>query len=340
MMKMYSIQSLNKIGAISLIENKNLYVFSTDNRLYKYDDIFSLKWETPPLKSQFLSFSFRNSIYSFQQYKRIIKINKETGNIDNTIELDLFPVQLLNEKLWLEKSINDDTWVSYLNLETNEFKDYVKLSQARFKKIISDDTFLALDKEIKCFSLIDGSQYWQYDYSHKATWKDENGNTQKGSINKIEVFNDTVVLLLSNDTLIGLDIITGKVKWEQVMPNRILTPAAFANGKIYWFALGNNPTYMVVDMASGKIEKTIVPDVQINQRLVFTQPFIADDLILMTSVSTHEIFILNKDSLAIESITKLEGCSNRIPIDNSPQLIDGRVYQLNGDNTLYIFKKE
>jgi hypothetical protein len=47
--------------------------------------------------------------------------------------------------------------------------------------------------------------------------------------------------------------------WERSMPNRIITPATFDNGKIHWFALGKEPVYFIIDMQTGSIDKTLTP---------------------------------------------------------------------------------
>lgn len=332
-MKVKQLTKLLDVLRIELIIKDELLYFSRNSLIKKNRNSKQWEIEFNPIPST--NFIDKNNYTLYSINTNLYTLNLETGSTSLIQKFDFYPISKFNTYL---------LGYRFGKFHIFDFEKKQIITSTSYEgniNCICKELFIITNSSsLSCYSLINGSQIWSKDLSDKSKYQDEKGNWQRGIISKTEIFERTLVVLLGNDTLIGLDIATGEVKWEQAMPTRILTPAAFANDKIYWFALGNNPIYMVVDMVTGAIEKTVVPDAQINQRLVFSQPFVTDDFILMTSVSTHEIFILNKDSLAIESITKLEECINRIPIDNSPQLIDGRVYQLNGDNTLYIFEKD
>lgn len=235
----------------------------------------------------------------------------------------------IDNKIILGELIEDSYFLSIISNDNGLFwrSTFPQVQHCRF---VNESKFLYTeDKSAVCYDFMNDKEVWKINLEKR--WQNER-------VNSINVFGGSVVLLLNNDVLIGLDAKTGGINWEKVMPTRILSPAAFSEGKIYWSALGKNPVYQVIDMITGDIDINRIPGTDLVDRLTFTRPFIFKNWLLLTSVSSHEILVMDKQTLALVFIEKIEGCKNRIPIDNSPQVVDDLVYQLDGDNTLHLYK--
>lgn len=244
----------------------------------------------------------------------------------------------INECTLLIKAVNDEKeTVHYYSLDFLTAKTTL-LDVSNPKAVIKDQLICQSSVEMMNYSLSSNSINWRVDFSQKSKWLDENGVMRVASINRIEIFEELILVSLNNDMLIGLELSTGKVKWERQMPIRILTPATFSKGKMFWFSLGQKPVYHVVDLRTGLVESTIKPSDKINDRLTFTELINYSEWLVMTSLSTYEIFILNKQTLSVDGIIEIPGCKNRIPISNTPFVQDGCIYQLDGDNRLHVFE--
>ncbi len=158
----YLIQSLNNIGSISLIEENGIYLFTVDSKLCKYDNLNNLVWMTPELETQWLSFSNKNYILPFHQYQLLRKVSKKTGEVTDSLEMDIFPVQINDDEIWFEKGMGDEVIISTFNIQTNTIKDYCSLSDGRLKAVFKSESFLKFSNGLVCQSLIDGEILWRY----------------------------------------------------------------------------------------------------------------------------------------------------------------------------------
>lgn len=298
-------------------------------------------------------------LLSANRFSSLHKVDDEIWCLDQTLRKTLIYNLITEEQTYLSliatpiKKINENIF----RINENEIRFFgeidlktkiiIKNYPARYGlngiwEILDNKTFLSQEDNIlTCHTLADGAELWRIDFTEQAKWTNSKGEPQRGSLyGHIEVFEGKAVVQLTNYKLIVIDLATGQTVWERQMPTRILTPAAFGNGKIYWLSLGDEPQYFIIDIPTGNIETSLVPSPELKERLVFSQPIVSGNDLLMTSVSTHEIFVLDKETSAVKSITKIEGCRNRIPIDNSPQKQGNRIYQLDGDETLHIFEVE
>ena len=71
-----------------------------------------------------------------------------------------------------------------------------------------------------------------------------------------------------------------------------------------------------------------------------TKPAISENLIAIASHYDNALLLLNRANFFVIQRLEFGKASNGIPLTNTPQFHQNRLYQLDGDNTLHIFEQE
>ena len=69
-----------------------------------------------------------------------------------------------------------------------------------------------------------------------------------------------------------------------------------------------------------------------------TRPVIFENIICITSHYDNAILVIDRINFTVLQRIDLGKCSNAIPLGNTPQIFEGKLYQLDGDKTLHIFE--
>jgi outer membrane protein assembly factor BamB len=196
---------------------------------------------------------------------------------------------------------------------------------------------------LTCHRLSDGGELWRLDVCELGRYERFVDTSESewidGAIVFMEAWKNILCLVLGNDKILGIDIETGTIQWQRQMPVRIITAPLFHEGRLYWFSLGNLMQYCVVNMLTGaNVQNPQVLSPLFRAGLIFTQPIMHGNKILMTADSSRIIYIVDRQTGLVDFTVPLSGEGSRIPVANAPMIQSNHLYQLDGDNVLHIFE--
>ncbi|AIM59715.1 hypothetical protein IX49_03965 [Cellulophaga lytica] len=338
---------LEKIRAFLISDN---YIFYTDGQIL---------YKTSPFENDAIELKGYNSSEIINYYNHIItydlllvdkqdlllKDNIQKKYINNNVIITyLFEI---NKNEILIKKINENIQtISYiiLNVFDGKEKELHNLSHPKLiiqgKICCSDSTYISL------YDIQSSLQLWKLDVSKLGEYLHLKGTEHEelraGTVHELYNYKTVLVALLRNDTIIGIDSATGDVLWQKPLFLFISRPVQL-NDKLYHIITGVDVKNMlqVYDLATGKLEREVEITHQVlKENTFFTKRFINDTYIALTATKTGEILVINHKTAIIEDYAKLPNLKEKIPIDNIPQVHQNKVYQLDGEGTLYILEKE
>ncbi|PKB44025.1 hypothetical protein AX016_2236 [Cellulophaga sp. RHA19] len=207
---MYLKQSINNISNFYL-SYKCIYLFTKKDILIKYDD--KNIWKKN-IDTQHLLFEHKNSVFIYTNYKKIEKLNSLNAKLIKKIEEDIFPIETIEDKLWVETSINNEYRVSSVTLDDFEVVNHTSIGNKRVKKIIHNTFLSKNDTDINCYYLDTGKEVWSFNFQQYT--KQINNHLIS---NELLVINNLLFLSFANSSLnatgsIVINTDTGKVHKE------------------------------------------------------------------------------------------------------------------------------
>ena len=314
--------------------NDNLFYIGSNREIYYYK-----KGKKNVIKGYFHNIEiFNNELWASENNILSTKI----------IDLNTFEEKYFNFIISLPIFTSDKSCIfSSLRKGNNRFLCKISTLSKEIKKMYPIS--IEEDKSIVYISY-DGSCIFNLNYVLKYysinnnvfLWEKGKAELPSGfELNFGRIYHKSNLFVFYNKNFLSsIDQNSGKIIYHKQMPTRIITPPSFFDNKVYWFSLGPEKIIHVVDIISGELEQEIIPDERLLDRIIFTKPTITEKYIFITAVSSHEIFILDRQTLTVINITPIENCKSRIPINNSPALHGNILYQLDGDHRLHIFEME
>jgi hypothetical protein len=297
------------------------------------------------------SFKEKRNIWHFKinQLSGIFKlISSEKGIYFQNNEsyfIDLKSGKLIdyNKKYYLfisndvEVSINME-YPSLINISRHN-RIIISLPYQKGFKFFCEDIFLQQKQnEISCYSLSNGKDVWQLDFGDLGSYTDDFSKQEvSGRVEElIVVDNSILVASVHRYGILGISLQTGAILWQ--VPN--IQNVVLNERILYSFS----DAYFEIDAISGQVlrqedYKTLFKANEFRTYWL-TKPAISENLIAIASHYDNALLLLNRDSFSIIQRLELGKASNGIPLTNTPQIHQNRLYQLDGDNTLHIFGQE
>lgn len=300
-------------------------------------------WISKIDNTQQLFFSDKSSIYPYRQYHCIKKVSKNDGVLCSTFEGDIFPVSIVDDKIYAEYDNGEHVYISELNLLDFSNKALFVINQKRLLLSINCFFFLTTRRNtIECHSLTTGAELWKVDVGELGQWLDYDGKTMVIGVvkNVYPVGAAYVVTEVERSALACFEVETGKLVWRFNGPYTTHFLVAFYEDTFFVFS----DSYYEIDALTGNVLRTenyipIFNEAKVRPAM-FSTPAISDKYIAISSHHDTAILLINRSTFTVEQRIALEGCKSGIPLSNAPRLYGNRLYQLDGDGTLHIFEEK
>ncbi|EWH11115.1 hypothetical protein KLA_16065 [Cellulophaga geojensis KL-A] len=331
---------------MSIIKNvKNFFI--REKLIYQQN--FNVKWDDIFIEDHSIIEASFDLIWLYDNKNDKTKIYNWKGSIQKEFN-HYVGVKMhlkLNHETVLGISQNQykKNWILY-NLDKNIIVEEYPIIYG-VNSILNKKTFLSTkENNLSCHQLENAEELWKLDVSKLGEYLDLKGTEHEelrvGTVHELYTYNAILVALLRNDTIIGIDSATGDVLWQKPLFLFISRPVQL-NDKLYHIITGVDVKNMlqVYDLATGKLEREVeITHPVLKENTFFTKRFINDTYIALTATKTGEILVINHKTAIVEDYAKLPNLKEKIPIDNIPQVHQNKVYQLDGEGTLYILEKE
>jgi hypothetical protein len=304
-----------------LYYNDNKLIYNKDRKIYIYDIL-------------------KGSFHKIDNYELLKSYNFLTKNkviIDNNEKLSIFDE---NEKITLLNTITYN-WGQIIIFENNI--------------IIIDNT------QIHAYTLPAAQPLWQFDLGVLGTYQDSNRETHAYEVWKfLGVWENLLLVQLHNETVVALDIETGKLKnqWHTYTPQSMDEYTTSTLGKCMKIDYNRNKlvgfNFFVIweldlltnNLVSYNLQETYKQyDVfSITNVSSFAQNethfFITANTTFKTEINKFNdvLMAINKETRVIDWIHYFK--DNEWLAVNVPQISENKLYQLDSANTLHIFQKE
>lgn len=159
----------------------------------------------------------------------------------------------------------------------------------------------------------------------------------EGNVLDAFVYGSIIVARLGNYKLLGIDVETGAIIWEDEKPWYHKWGAA--NGKLYllYHTMPDYQRYIIQDMRSGQVEGDFDVSGEAPQKEVYLSSVcIHENYFLFTNQFDPKIFILDLHTGKLLKMQKIENARG-VPSDG-PTVQGNRIYQLDIDNVLHVFE--
>ncbi|MDO6491805.1 MULTISPECIES: hypothetical protein [unclassified Cellulophaga] len=283
-------------------------------------------------------------------------------------------VLFLKDVFILKKICKNELLVEHLNRVGTELLD---IKNNKFKKILNERLFGFLIKkntlfykkdkiQINSISILKAKLKWQYNLEDLAQYQDRNGKMQNYEVHKfIGAWQNSILVACSGQLVLDINSNTGELnrKWQALpgygssafqgrLQHKIPSTDGFQLdiSKSYLYHLAG--AYLVtIDLVTGKadyqsLKNTLEEHVFSGFR--WSTGYAEDETHIYTIAEMNRlklgldyipqcIVAFNKKTLKIDWHYRFEGDWIKTDI---PQLANNKLYQLSGDNTLYIFEKE
>lgn len=148
------------------IENDDIYQFNSDGILSKYKN-GNILWSVDS-NTQHQLIIVDEFIYAYRDYRRIVKIDKVKGCINETMEIDFFPITLFDKKIYGELNVGakqDLQELIFIDVNNFNYKQNSIFYQGRIDVVCKDQFFISssTDCKLNCYKISDGSIKWQLD---------------------------------------------------------------------------------------------------------------------------------------------------------------------------------
>jgi hypothetical protein len=234
----------------------------------------------------------------------------------------------------------------YAKLDVHESKlSFVPKSVFNYDKLI--DTNLG---NISCYDIL-GSLIWKMDLSERSAWNEEDKKKQgKVLVSIIHGTSKTLVVSMLMFYVIGLDVETGKIKWEKKFPGGLNNIVIYKD-HVFVMSYARSPIYLVLDVETGERalevdlgeawESMAARDPHTGKKTHFdwrlTSHTVDDKYMYITNRYDLEICIVNKYTAEIIERVPLEGGAT-VPALNAPIIKNNYLYQLDGNKNLFVFE--
>lgn len=298
-------------------------------------------WISKIDNTQQLFFSDKSSIYPYRQYHCIKKVSKNDGVLCSTFEADIFPVSIVDDKIYAEYDNGEHVYISELNLLDFSNKALFVINQKRLLLSINCFFFLTTRRNtIECHSLSTGAELWKVDVGELGQYEDMKGQMARGEVSEVFALGDTVAAKVKASVLVGYSVDSGEQRWLHRFDSGNAYQLALYEGVFHVFA----DLYYEIDGASGQIlakkpYRELFAEANFKDYWL-TAPAVSDKYIAISSHYDTAILLINRADFTIAQRIGLDGCKSGIPLSNAPRLYGNRLYQLDGDGTLHIFEEK
>jgi hypothetical protein len=318
----------------------NFYLFIVDfntKTLVLYDiETFNKKQIDIKLSSLEIinQFVFLNNFQFFDTQKLKvsnslkIQLNKNERASVCLIDGENIVFKLLNEELEKVNYVFSDMNLKEFIILKIFIKNPVKVS---FGKILSN-----INNELICYIVRDSVELWQLNISTICKYVDKSNQQEcSGKIDDLIVVDENHLIISAYQYGIMCVLLNkGEILWK--IPE--IKNSVIFESKIYSFS----DFFYEIDAVSGNVlrkeeYKTLFNDNNFKTYWL-TKPVVSDNIICITSHYDNAILIIDRVNFAVLQRINLGKCSNGVPLGNTPQIFEGKLYQLDGDRTLHIFE--
>lgn len=236
--------------------------------------------------------------------------------------------KLLNEEFEKVNYVFSDMNLKEFITFKNFIKNPVKVS---FGKIISN-----INNELICYTLSDSVELWQLNISTICKYVDKSNQQEySGKIDELIVVDENHLIISAYQYGIMCVLLnSGEIIWKI---SNIKNPIFFET-KIYSFS----DFFYEIDAVSGNVLRKEDYKTLFNENNFktywLTKPVISDTIICITSHYDNAILVIDRINFTVLQRIDLGKGSNAVPLGNTPQIFEGKLYQLDGDRTLHIFE--
>ena len=221
------------------------------------------------------------------------------------------------------------------------------------KIVFNDKTLIHIRGSIISGQKLNGETIWEINISEigklEIDGQIHNGYASRGILSKKH---KVVIIPIFANHIIAIDPLNGQIIWLKKFPGG--ENYIFPYGeRLHIISITREPIYYVSNIKSGEIKSKIEliepwkyiaaydkerqRNTQFHWRM--TLLYVDKEYLYVTGASAREIGVFDKNTAEPIQIIPLEDSHNRPPINNSPITIDNKLYQLDGDEQLYIFKR-
>jgi outer membrane protein assembly factor BamB len=203
----------------------------------------------------------------------------------------------------------------------------------------SDQSLFLSDKKghFSCLSATDGKQIWTTSVEELGAFTDVDKSLRKGDVTGVPfLWRDLVIVPIEGYRVVAFDQATGDVRWSQKLP--IEDPHNLACSSDGVICVVNAETFVSVEAGSGRItaQLNIAAELRPYGGPLLTQIEVTDRHVFFSTIKKGILVALDRETGAIPWSFK---CEAPVPINNAPVVVNGRLYLLDEDHTLYVFEK-
>lgn len=203
----------------------------------------------------------------------------------------------------------------------------------------SDQSLFLSDKKghFSSLTLAEGKQNWTVSVQELGAFTDVDKSVRKGDVTGVPLlWHDLVIVPIEGYRVAAFDQATGDERWSQELaiedPNNL---ACSSEGVI---CVVNAETFVSLEADTGRItsELNIAAELRTYGGPLLTQIDVTDRYVFFSTIKKGILVALNRETGSIPWTFKCEGI---VPINNAPVVVNGRLYLLDEDHTLYAFGK-
>jgi len=339
-------------------KNNNLY-FLTENKLFIEKKSFKI-FDNPIDGFEI----FNNKVYLNDWNGRYI-IYKTSGELIEKGEGKAF---FYSSDMYLGyQYLKGDTIQEALIDEKEEILDLEITNKKNSINFSNKNIYCCLvGNEIYAYTVPKCTLKWKYKIAEFGKYNDRDGNLQDHKVDKfIGIWNDSLLVACSGQLILDINIKTGEInrKWQELpgyggtaFKGRLQHKLPSTNG--FQLDISNSYLYHLadsflvkIDLVSGEasfeslksnLEENLFSGFRWSNAYAEDKTHIytiaeIDGKALDLDYTPQCIVAFNKNKLEIDCHYRFEGDWIKTDI---PQLSDNKLYQLSGDNVLYIFEKE
>ena len=203
----------------------------------------------------------------------------------------------------------------------------------------SEQSVFLSDKKghFSCLAAADGEQVWTASVQELGSFTDVDDSHRKGDVTGVPLlWSDLVIVPIEGYHVAAFDQATGDVRWSQKLP--IDDPRNLACGSDGVICAVDAATCVSLDADSGRItsQLDITAELRPHGGPLLTQIEVADRHLFFSTIKKGTLVALDRQTGAIPWTFK---CEAPVPINNAPVVVNGRLYLLDENHTLYVFGK-
>ncbi|RPH26542.1 MAG: hypothetical protein EHM93_19540 [Bacteroidales bacterium] len=257
-------------------------------------------------------------------------------NLLNGIHFYLFKHSQINNALYV---LATDGTTYQINHDLFKYEIFNLGRMPRF--ILNNNYFRTPSSFLISYNLISNNELLHIDVGEMGKWLDYDGKTFKsGEVkNLYSVGEKYIVAEIERSALACFELETGKVVWQFNGPYTTHFLVSLYEGSFFVFS----DYYYEISAETGAVLRkedysSLLEKASIKQYML-TAPAINDKYIAIASHHDSAILLINRETFTVHQRIDLENCQNGIPLGNTPRLHGKRLFQQDGDGTLYIFEE-